>query len=104
MELKVGDRIYEESYGKVVGIHTVERVTKTMAICERGIRFKLEYVKPDWINKIDKARWANESYSLETEQLKEKVFRRKFASKITKIDYDSFPTEKMMKILEILKD
>lgn len=54
MELQVGDVIYQESYGKIVNIFTIERVTKTLAISGKGVRFAREYSQHKWIQKIGK--------------------------------------------------
>ncbi len=40
VNIVAGDRLVGESFGRHE-IYTVERVTKTMAICERGSRFHL---------------------------------------------------------------
>ena len=102
MELKVGDRIYQQNYGKIYAVFTVERVTKTLAIC--GVaKFKREYQSESWIMSAgDTGKWNTNSYSLETPELKEQLFKQNAISKIQKAKLEDLSIEQLKEIIKIL--
>lgn len=68
-DLKVGDKIYEFRYGYVSRVIAVERMTKTMLICDND-RVRLR-VDGDWIRSVGNFGYGM-SYQAETPELKEK--------------------------------
>ena len=100
--LKVGDRIYELKYGKIISISKVERLTKTSAVCDRGIKFRIGYNSSDWIILIGKASYNSSRYELETPELKEQLFRQVSFEKIRAFRFEDLPTDKINSILQIL--
>ena len=103
MELQIGDRIYQENYNKISGIFTVERVTKTLAICDKGAKFKREYSKDSWINSAgDTGKWNTNRYQLETLELKEKLYKQVSISKIRAYKFEDLSTEQIRSIMAVL--
>lgn len=103
MELQVGDKIYQENYHEITAVFTVERVTKTLAICDKGAKFKREYSKGSWINSAgDTGKWNTNSYQLETPELKERVYRQVAVSKIRKYKFEALSTDQIRSIMAIL--
>jgi len=103
MELQVGDRIYQENYNKISGVFTVERVTKTLAICDKGVKFKREYSKDSWINPAgDTGKWNTKHYQLETYELKEKLYKQVSISKIRDYKLEDLSTEQIRSIMAVL--
>lgn len=103
MELQVGDIIYQENYNKISGVFTVERVTKTLAICEKEAKFKREYQKYSWINSAgDTGKWNTNHYSLETPELKEKLYKQNSIAKIRAYKFEDLSTEQIRSIMDVL--
>lgn len=103
-KLKVGDKIYKESYSKITGVFTVERLTKTLAVCDNDARFKIEYSSSNWIVCAGgEGRWNSSCYGLETPELKEKYYRQNSIHKIRNEKYEDYSTEKIGKIMDIIK-
>lgn len=103
--LKAGDIIYQLNYGKITGVYTVERVTKTLAICKDGEKFRIEYNSPDWIvsgGNIDK--WNTNHFSLETPELKEMLYRQISIIKIREMKFERLSTEQIRAIMAIIKE
>jgi hypothetical protein len=104
-QLKIGDRIYQENYNEISCVFTVERVTKTLAICNHGAKFKREYSKTSWITTAgDTGKWNTNHYQIETPQLKEKLYRQVSISKIIAYKFDELSTEKIKSIMYILNN
>jgi len=102
--LKIGDKIYQQNYGKITGTYTVQRVTKTLAICEGDAKFRIEYNSPNWINSagnIDK--WNTNSFSLETPELKEMLYRQISIMEIRGKKFEEMTTEQIRAIMAIIK-
>ena len=103
MELQIGDRIYQENYNKISDVFTVERVTKTLAICDKGAKFKREYSKDSWINSAgDTGKWNTNHYQLETPELKEKLYKQNSISKIRAYKFEDLSTEQIRSIMAVL--
>lgn len=68
-DFKVGDKIYEFRYGYVSRVIAVERMTKTMLICDND-RVRLR-VDGDWIRSVGNSGYGM-SYQVETPELKAK--------------------------------
>ena len=71
-ELQVGDKIRVEPRIMKPYVLTVDRVTKTMAICshpynkQAKIRFRRQYSDPKWIRLINQDKWNTTDYELIT--------------------------------------
>lgn len=103
MELQIGDRIYQENYNKISRAFTVERVTKTLAICDKGAKFKREYSKDSRINPAgDTGKWNTNRYQLETPELKEKRYKQVSISKIRAYKFEDLSTEQIRSIMAVL--
>ena len=100
MELKVGDKIYGKSYNTINSIHTVERVTKMQAICEKDVRFKLDH--SSWINRIGANNYSRVLYYIETDELKNQLIRQNAIYKVDKFDYSKLTTEQLISIISII--
>jgi hypothetical protein len=101
--LKVGDRIYQENYNRITKVYTVERITKTLAICDGGGRFKIEYSSPQWINPVgDTGKWNSNSYLMETPELIDKLYKQVAIQKIRNYDLSVLSSEQMRSIIKIL--
>lgn len=105
-ELKIGDRIYVKCYHKIVAIYTVQRITKTMAICENGTKkFKPTYDENSgYIHKMgDTDKFNSFSYYIENEKLVEEKFRMVSLEIIKKaIQSENLSIEQIKSILAIL--
>lgn len=103
MELQIGDKIYQERYNKIIGVFTVERVTKTLAICDKGSKFKREYSDASWIIPAgDTGKWNTIVYQLETPKLKEKLYKQVSISKIRDYKLEDLSIEQIRSIMNIL--
>jgi hypothetical protein len=101
MELKVGDRIYQFYLGRVKEIYQIDRITKTLAV-SGNIKFKLEYNHPEVITINSANTWEMSSYSLETPELKEQLFKQNAISKIQKAKLEDLSIEQLKEIIKIL--
>lgn len=101
MQLNIGDKIYKENYNKITGVFTVKRLTKTLAICGNGVKFKREY--NSWLKPIgDNVRFTTSHYLLETPELKEKLYRQYSISKIRDCKLEDLSTEQIRSIMDVL--
>lgn len=101
-KLKVGDRIYTKSYHSIQGVNTVERVTATQAICNGGnIKFYIDILQHGGIRLVGRDKWSTYSYYLETEELKQQLWRQKAINKCKTIDFAKLTDEQLKQILEI---
>lgn len=105
MELQVGDKIYKENYHRIYGVYTVERVTKTLAICNTGAKFKREYSDGSWIKLAENTdKWNTNHYQLETPELKKKLYKQVSISKIRNYNLEELSTEQIKSIMDILQN
>lgn len=103
MELQIGDKIYEENYNRILGVFTVERVTKTLAICNKGKKFRRKYSKDSWINHVGSTeKWSTNNYQLETPELKEKLYKQIYISKIRACKFEGLSIEQLRLIMAAL--
>lgn len=102
--LKIGDRIYAESYSKIISVYTVNRVTKTLAFCENEAKFKIEYSDSGYCYKSGNTdKWNSFSYWIENENMKEKWYRQNAISKIRSFKYEDLETNKIQAIISLIK-
>lgn len=107
MKLKVGDRIYCESYGSIVSIHIIDKTTEKFALSKR-MKFKIDYDKDGSIDIPGRTAYNRSSYSIETPKLKlrlkEQNMRRKIFNAVTQDEkcYTNLPFESLQKIHDIL--
>lgn len=100
--LRVNDKIYELRYGKIIRILKVERLTKTIAVCNDDVRFRIEYNRPDWITLIGRDSYSSSSYELETPELKEKLYCQLSIGKIREFKLEDLSVDKIRSIRQIL--
>lgn len=100
--LKVNDRVYQLRYGKITCIYKVVRLTKTSAVCNNDVRFRVEYNNPDWITLIGRYSYDNSRYELETPELKEKLYLQSSIEKIRAFKLEGLSVDKIRSIREIL--
>lgn len=103
-KLKVGDKVYETIYGDIRRILTIERLTNTQAIAG-NMKFSIEYQSSGKVKEIgsSKDRWNTTHYYLETEELKERKQRTDILNSISRIDFEAYPTEKLLTVIGLLK-
>jgi hypothetical protein len=104
--LKVGDKIYRTHYDSITDIITIERTTKTQAISKDGrYRFKIETSASGYVYKMgDTDKWSSASFCLETEELKEQLFRQIAVMKLKIINYSQFSTDVLKLLLSLVDD
>ena len=98
--LEVGDRIYEIYNDRFKRIYTIERVTKTLAICGET---KFKRNSRSFIKKQGSNTWSASFYELENEDLKRGFKKELMISKMSKIDFRKLDNETLSKILKLLK-
>jgi len=101
MELKVGDIIYQTHGKRIYNVYTIDRTTKTLAVSGNA-QFKLEYKHPSNIRLKCANTWDVHSYSLETPELKEQLFKQNAISKIQKAKLEDLSIEQLKEIIKIL--
>lgn len=101
MELKVGDIIYRENYGKITGVYTVDRLTKTLAICKDGSRFNREY-SLCIIKYGDTGRRNTGTYNLKTPELENKLYKQNAIAKIRGFRFEDLSLDQVRNIMAIL--
>lgn len=101
-ELKVGDRIYalDRNCDKIKSIMTIDRVTKTMAITNKGIRFRKEYFG-NHIRTVDRG-YSFINYELETDELKQLLIRQNKLAFIARFDFTSLSTEQLTEVENLI--
>jgi dephospho-CoA kinase len=104
--LKPGDRLYKVHYNSVSEIVTIERTTKTQALSKDGRRkFRIELSSWGSASEMGNSnKWSSATYCIETDELKEKVFKQNAISKIKDFDYSSITADQFRRILEIFKE
>lgn len=100
-ELKVGDRIYCESYGLIHSIYTIERITPTQAV-SGTTKFKRELSKNGYAYMIGERGFSSYLYWIETPELIKKHIRQQSLSKIGNTNFKSFSDEKIQQIINII--
>ena len=72
-DIKVGDKYYcytGYGYRSIVGVYTVERITKTQLVLNNGDRLRITPSDMSYLKKVGSDSWSNASYYLETEEIK----------------------------------
>lgn len=98
-KLKVGDRIYCLSITTILYVLIVQRITKTMAICNNGFRFKLDIQENGW---CERNRFSINIYHIETHELKEQLLRQEVLYEIQHYKYENLSTDELQSILNII--
>lgn len=102
MELQIGDIIYEQDGEKIRIIHKVERLKKTVAICDTEVRFRRKYSKA--IKRAGHvAGWDTSLYVLETPELEDKAYRQFAISRLRNYKYENLTTDNIKSLREFLK-
>lgn len=101
-KLKVGDRIYCLSITNISYVLIVQRITKTMAICNNGFRFKLDIQENGWCEEIGRNRFSTNGYYIETPELKEQLLRQEVLYEIQHYKYENLSTDELQSILNII--
>ncbi len=97
--LKPGDEVcFNGSYGKVV-IRKVERLTKTQIILDTGNKFRRDsgYC-------VGGSAWHNSNITQVTEKVKHQIKIGDIKYKISMIDFNKLPVNKMERILAIVNE
>lgn len=81
--LKVGDKVYSTYLGKVRDLHTIDRVTKTLAI-SGSIRFRRDY---DYHIYVSGEYFSTCDYRIETPELAKGYFLLQFSRNLAKTDF-----------------
>jgi hypothetical protein len=101
-KLKAGDVIYTKLYNAIHSTNIVERVTPTQAICNGGnIKFTIDISNYGTVRQIGKDRWNSASYYLETEELKQQLWRQRAINKCKTIEFSKLNDEQLKQIIEI---
>lgn len=98
--LEVGDKVYSTYLGKVRDLHTIDRVTKTLAI-SGGMRFRRDY---DFRIYVSGEHFSTCDYKIETPELAKEYFLLQFSRKLAKTDFSKFSEEKMTAIMNLIEN
>jgi hypothetical protein len=103
MKLQIGDRVYKEYYGKIIAVYIVDRVTKTLAICNNEAKFKLEYKDSSNIHpQYSFVKKSETYYKLETPELITRHFRQHSISRIQSFKLEDLANDQLQSIIDVL--
>lgn len=102
LQLKVGDVIYKKHRNQISSKYTIDRVTKTQAISESGVKFKINYHQDGFIDICGNRDSIGVFYKLETIKLKEEYIRYHLLSKLNYFKFDTLTTEQLESIEKII--
>lgn len=101
-QLKVWDIIYTVYRKGILQTNTIDRVTKTMAF-SGDTRWKITTYMEWRCTLVGAYRYDMNSYILETPELIEKLKKQRLVSKISVIDWDKLPIEKLIEVYNLIK-
>jgi hypothetical protein len=103
-KLKVGDKIYQCDGCNIVGKYIIVKVTKTLAISQKGTKFTNN---KNNIRRVPYEIWSHYFYELETPKLKELYNQQKIRSEILKtiknVSWEEVENNVIIDILKIIK-
>lgn len=100
-KLQIGDRIYATNNNGVNCVMTIARITPTLAITDKGDKFKIntnngfcyEVPKDDpWTS------FGRTYYQLETPELKEILQKQRLVQKLSKLDFNKLDLKTLIEI------
>ncbi len=100
-KLQIGDKIYATNDNGVNCVMTIARITPTLAITDKGDKFKIntnggfcyEVPKNDpWIS------FGRTYYQLETPELKEILQKQRLVQKLSKLDFNKLDLKTLIEI------
>jgi hypothetical protein len=105
-KLKVGDKIYAISFGKIDCVLTIERVTATQATAKDGLyKFDINVSEIGYVRiKGTSPTWSNVAYKIENEDLKELKFVQDAVILIQNAKVRNLPASALQQIVQIIKD
>ena len=103
-KLQIGDKIYATNNNGVNSVMTIARITPTLAITDKGDKFKINTVDGfcQEVPKFDN--WGLTScngrtyYQLETPELKEILQKQRLVQKISKFDFNKLDLKTLIEI------
>lgn len=107
-KLEVGDVIYGVDRVSINSKFTVERVTKTQAICKASNgsnqKFQIYVYGSGSVRQIGSYSWSTTSYYVATEVLDKRFKRESLIRKLSTIEWSKIPDESIEKINSILSE
>lgn len=101
-QLQVGDKLYRTSHYKTIDrVVTIERVTNTQAISGHT-KFKRTLNGNEVASVVGDSSWSVHFWQLESEELKERLFRQTAIKQLKEFDYSKVSTEIIKHILQSL--
>lgn len=100
-KLQIGDKIYATNYNGVNCVMTIARITPTLAITDKGDKFKINtnggfcYKVPKndpWIS------FGRTYYQLETPELKEILQKQRLVQKLSKFNFNKLDLKTLIEI------
>ena len=101
-KLEVGDIIYAIDRSSITDKFTVERVTKTQAICNKNTKFRIEPWESGRVKVIGETGWSITSYYLENDNLRQRFKKESLIRRMSKIDWSKVSNELMEQVESIL--
>ena len=92
-QLKVGDRIYSNSYGSISSVRIIDRVTDSFAFSGKT-KFKKDFTHG--ISIVPRVKWQSTYYCLETDELKEKLKIQKAKEFVRSFEFYLLSDEKIL--------
>lgn len=99
-KLQIGDRIYATNDNGVNCVMTIARITPTLAITDKGDKFKIN--TDGFCNKVPKddpwISFGRTYYQLETPELKEILQKQRLVQKLSKFDFNKLDLKTLIEI------
>ena len=104
--LKQGDRIYKTNISKdIMRIYKVVKVSKHIAECECGTKFKTEINENGHCSRlVTETKWDMYLYTLENDTLKQKLMIQNRANSIRNTNFELLSLKQLDRILDIIKE
>ena len=100
-KLQIGDKIYATNNNGVNRVMTIARITPTLAITDKGDKFKIN-TDNGFCHKVPKDdSWSSNGrtyYQLETPELKEILQKQRLVQKISKFDFKKLDLKTLSEI------
>ena len=102
-KLQIGDKIYATHNNDIGGILEIARITPTLAITDKGYKFKINADNGFCVKTPKDSAWSSSFYGryyyqLETPELKEILQKQRLVQKLSKFDFNKLDLKTLSEI------
>lgn len=99
--LKVGDILFAEKYGRIYHKYTIDKVGNTFARSGKT-KFRVSYGNDGIVTRVSNSDWNVDVYHIDSPAIRERLEKQFIQDKLSKFDFTSLNLQQLKAIVNII--